>query len=139
MTLIYARHNVSGKWWIARVVEVDGSLVKMHFDADGRTEWIYRGSTRLGPLYAELAYAASRKEQGTFSRHRGLGVATLKKVIGNMHIYLLFFVFCVMSAECCAMREVKKSCTCECHTGRGGKKVKQPHYRPRQALRGPGG
>jgi len=69
-----------GKWWIARVVEVDGSLVKMHFDADGRTEWIYRGSTRLGPLYAELAYAASRKEQGTFSRHRGLGVATLKKV-----------------------------------------------------------
>lgn len=69
----------NGKWWIARVVEVDGSLVKMHFDADGRTEWIYRGSTRLGPLYAELAYAASRKEQGTFSRHRGLGVATLKK------------------------------------------------------------
>ncbi|KDR11107.1 Histone-lysine N-methyltransferase eggless, partial [Zootermopsis nevadensis] len=73
----------NGKWWIARVVEVDGSLVKMHFDADGRTEWIYRGSTRLGPLYAELAHAAARKEQGTFSRHRGLGVASLKKVMGN--------------------------------------------------------
>jgi histone-lysine N-methyltransferase SETDB1 len=69
-----------GKWWIARVVEVDGSLVKMHFDADGRTEWIYRGSTRLGPLYAELAHAAARKEHGTFCRHRGLGVASVKKV-----------------------------------------------------------
>lgn len=74
-----------GKWWIARVVEVDGSLVKMHFDADGRTEWIYRGSTRLGPLYAELAHAAARKEQGTFSRHRGLGVASLKKVKASIH------------------------------------------------------
>jgi histone-lysine N-methyltransferase SETDB1 len=95
--------SATGKWWIARVVEVDGSLVKMHFDADGRTEWIYRGSTRLGPLYAELAYAASRKEQGTFSRHRGLGVATLKKVLGNKHTYLLFFLFCVISADCCAM------------------------------------
>jgi hypothetical protein len=80
-----------GKWWIARVVEVDGSLVKMHFDADGRTEWIYRGSTRLGPLYAELAHAAARKEQGTFSRHRGLGVASLKKVMGkNLHLSVVF-------------------------------------------------
>jgi histone-lysine N-methyltransferase SETDB1 len=105
-----------GKWWIARVVEVDGSLVKMHFDADGRTEWIYRGSTRLGPLYAELAYAASRKEQGTFSRHRGLGVATLKKVTAT-HTYLLFFVFWIVSAECYVMREVKKSCPCQCHEG----------------------
>ena len=81
-----------GKWWIARVVEVDGSLVKMHFDADGRTEWIYRGSTRLGPLYAELAYAASRKEQGTFSRHRGLGVATLKKVTA-IHTFISFSLY----------------------------------------------
>nr|CAD7392358.1 unnamed protein product [Timema cristinae] len=68
----------SGKWWIARVVEVDGSMVKMHFDADNRSEWIYRGSTRLGPLFAELAKGAYRKEQGTF-RHRGLGIASLKK------------------------------------------------------------
>lgn len=89
-----------GKWWIARVVEVDGSLVKMHFDADGRTEWIYRGSTRLGPLYAELAHAAARKEQGTFSRHRGLGVASLKKVKSSIHTHHLSVtgeISCLMS------------------------------------------
>ena len=40
--------------WIARVQEVDASLVKMYFDADRRIEWIYRGSTRLEPLYTEL-------------------------------------------------------------------------------------
>ena len=40
-----------GKWWSARVDEVDGSLVKMYFEADARVEWIYRGSTRLEPLY----------------------------------------------------------------------------------------
>lgn len=69
-----------GKWWTARVFAVDGSLAKMYFEVDGRTEWIYRGSTRLGPLYSELVAAAARKEQGALSRHRSLGIASLKKV-----------------------------------------------------------
>ncbi|KAK7864464.1 hypothetical protein R5R35_011697 [Gryllus longicercus] len=68
----------NGKWWIARVLEVDGSLVKMHFDADGRTELIYRGSTRLGPLYSEL-HNADRKKLGSFGRHRSMGISSLKK------------------------------------------------------------
>lgn len=38
----------------ARVKNVDASLVQMYFDADKRVEWIYRGSTRLEPLYTEL-------------------------------------------------------------------------------------
>ncbi|CAH0395429.1 unnamed protein product [Bemisia tabaci] len=50
----------NGKWWIARVLEIDASLVKMWFDADRRVEWIYRGSTRLGPLFA----AHKRQESG---------------------------------------------------------------------------
>ncbi|XP_011495749.1 PREDICTED: histone-lysine N-methyltransferase eggless [Ceratosolen solmsi marchali] len=66
----------NGKWWIARVREVDASLVQMHFDADNRTEWIYRGSARLGPLYLELM-KANLRQQGCHSsintpiRHRG--------------------------------------------------------------------
>lgn len=66
----------NGKWWIARVSEVDASLVHMHFDADDRTEWIYRGSARLGPLYLELM-KANLRQQGHHSsintpvRHRG--------------------------------------------------------------------
>lgn len=59
----------NGKWWIANVVQVDGSLVKMHFSADKRTEWIYRGSTRLGPLYNELANAEANKAAGKLKRH----------------------------------------------------------------------
>ncbi|KAK3912030.1 Histone-lysine N-methyltransferase eggless [Frankliniella fusca] len=69
----------NGKWWIARVEEVDGSLVKMSFDADKRTEWIYRGSTRLAPLYnTEMAQLQSRQDaaagSGSISRMRGMGV-----------------------------------------------------------------
>uniref|UniRef100_T1IYR1 Histone-lysine N-methyltransferase n=1 Tax=Strigamia maritima TaxID=126957 RepID=T1IYR1_STRMM len=64
----------NGKWWVARVADVDASLVKMYFDADKRTEWIYRGSTRLRPLYNELSNAEANKAamQGKlpkFKRH----------------------------------------------------------------------
>jgi len=38
----------------ARVTAVDASLAQMFFESDQRTEWIYRGSTRLEPLYTEL-------------------------------------------------------------------------------------
>lgn len=63
-----------GKWWLARVVQVDASLVQMHFDADKRTEWIYRGSTRLGPLYIEVLKANARQQLqqsgNVHTRHR---------------------------------------------------------------------
>lgn len=62
------RTEWKGKWWIARVLQVDASLVQMHFDADGRTEWIYRGSARLGPLYLELLKASAR-QQGNKTHH----------------------------------------------------------------------
>ncbi|XP_037300403.1 LOW QUALITY PROTEIN: uncharacterized protein LOC115449535 [Manduca sexta] len=52
----------NGKWWDSRVVQVDASLVQVHFEEDNRTEWIYRGSTRLEPLFLELQAAV---------RHRG--------------------------------------------------------------------
>jgi histone-lysine N-methyltransferase SETDB1 len=44
----------AGSWWNALVVCVDASLVKVSFEINRRTEWIYRGSTRLGPLFAEF-------------------------------------------------------------------------------------
>ncbi|XP_051901899.1 histone-lysine N-methyltransferase SETDB1-B [Pristis pectinata] len=40
-----------GTWWKSRVEEVDGSLVKILFLDDKRCEWIYRGSTRLEPMF----------------------------------------------------------------------------------------
>ena len=60
-----------GKWWITRVIVVDASLVKLMFDADGRTEWIYRGSTRLGPLFTEMEQQKLRRLQGMQAQQAG--------------------------------------------------------------------
>ena len=53
----------SGKWWTAKVKEIDASLVQMEFVAIERVEWIYRGSSRLGPLYLERIQAKARQER----------------------------------------------------------------------------
>ncbi|XP_070198817.1 histone-lysine N-methyltransferase SETDB1-like [Littorina saxatilis] len=60
----------NGRWWTAKVMEVDASLVKMYFQADKRTEWIYRGSTRLEPLFKALANAEAIKAAGTSKGRR---------------------------------------------------------------------
>lgn len=43
----------AGRWINAIVNMVDASLVQMYFEDEKRYEWIYRGSTRLGPLYRQ--------------------------------------------------------------------------------------
>ncbi|XP_037949862.1 histone-lysine N-methyltransferase eggless [Teleopsis dalmanni] len=44
----------NGKWIYARVMDIDCSLVLMQFEgAKSHTEWIYRGSLRLGPVFKE--------------------------------------------------------------------------------------
>lgn len=43
--------ELKGKWQPAKVLEVDASLVRVYFLDAKKTEWIYRGSTRLAPLY----------------------------------------------------------------------------------------
>lgn len=50
--------------------EVDGSLVKMYFPMDGRSEWIYRGSTRLSPLFNKKmnSQAQTKQPQKTIRR-----------------------------------------------------------------------
>lgn len=44
----------AGKWYDAIVNATDDSLVQMFFEEHKRYEWIYRGSTRLFPLYKKL-------------------------------------------------------------------------------------
>lgn len=43
----------NSEWTYARVHDIDGSLVHMYFEQAKRSEWIYRGSTRLGPLFKD--------------------------------------------------------------------------------------
>lgn len=66
----------NGKWWTAKVMEVDASLVKMYFVADKRTEWIYRGSTRLEPLFSALARAENNKITGFKNKRQRLIAAS---------------------------------------------------------------
>ncbi|KAH8327216.1 hypothetical protein KR074_007219, partial [Drosophila pseudoananassae] len=50
----------NGTWLYARVIDIDCSLVLMHFEAEkNHTEWIYRGSLRLGPVFKETQNALS--------------------------------------------------------------------------------
>ncbi|XP_053384935.1 histone-lysine N-methyltransferase SETDB1-like isoform X2 [Mercenaria mercenaria] len=69
-----------GKWWTAKVDEVDASLVLMFFPYDKRSEWIYRGSTRLEPLYTALANAEANRNAGKMKRHN-LTMAGAKKPV----------------------------------------------------------
>ena len=49
--------------------EVDASLVQLTFHVNGRRESIYRGSTRLEPLYVEMQQQKKRAEQMALIRH----------------------------------------------------------------------
>lgn len=54
-----------GKWWLTKVVEVDASLVLLRFDKkDNPIEWLYRGSTRLGPLFSDMEQRKARMVEG---------------------------------------------------------------------------
>ncbi|CAB3979514.1 histone-lysine N-methyltransferase SETDB1-like [Paramuricea clavata] len=58
-------------------MSVDGSLVKMLFQVDNRSEWVYRGSTRLDPLYTALVMG--ERTRSTKARSRKLTRNTSSK------------------------------------------------------------
>uniref|UniRef100_A0A667X656 [histone H3]-lysine(4) N-trimethyltransferase n=1 Tax=Myripristis murdjan TaxID=586833 RepID=A0A667X656_9TELE len=59
-----------GTWWKSKVEEVDGSLVKILFLDDKRSEWIYRGSTRLEPMFNLKMTTASTQEKKLAGQQR---------------------------------------------------------------------
>ncbi|XP_035212513.1 histone-lysine N-methyltransferase SETDB1-B-like isoform X2 [Stegodyphus dumicola] len=56
-------------WRETIVEEVDASMIKMRFLETDRTEWLYRGSTRLKLLYNELANAELSRLSKKNRRH----------------------------------------------------------------------
>ena len=56
--------ELNGHWLLGKVESVDASLANIFFISENRFEWIYRGSTRLHPLFELLANAEARKNQG---------------------------------------------------------------------------
>eukprot|EP00095_Tigriopus_kingsejongensis_P009519 snap_masked-scaffold561_size136864-processed-gene-0.7 protein:Tk09519 transcript:snap_masked-scaffold561_size136864-processed-gene-0.7-mRNA-1 annotation:"histone-lysine n-" len=70
------RTEWEGKWWITKVVDVDASLVRLVFQVDKRSEMVYRGSTRLGPLFLEMQQQKRREDHqggGNFARRHRMG------------------------------------------------------------------
>ncbi|XP_060249092.1 histone-lysine N-methyltransferase SETDB1 isoform X1 [Meriones unguiculatus] len=70
-----------GTWWKSRVEEVDGSLVRILFLDDKRCEWIYRGSTRLEPMFnmkTSSASAMERKQGGQLRTRPNMGAVRNK-------------------------------------------------------------
>jgi len=54
--------EMDGKWWMTEVLELDCKLVLLRFDKkDNHSEWLFLGSTRLGPLFANKEANKERK------------------------------------------------------------------------------
>ncbi|XP_024081838.1 histone-lysine N-methyltransferase eggless-like isoform X2 [Cimex lectularius] len=62
-----------GVWFNARVIEVDASLIKVLFLNNGHSEWIYRGSPRLYPVFEKKRQIQQDTPTGKI-RHRGTTV-----------------------------------------------------------------
>lgn len=77
-----------GKWWVTTVMSVDCSLVQMFFDASGRVEWIYRGSTRLNPMFKEEQAASNRLQY----RQRMTRKANVSSSILFIHLIAILFL-----------------------------------------------
>ncbi|XP_015923380.2 histone-lysine N-methyltransferase SETDB1-B isoform X1 [Parasteatoda tepidariorum] len=60
------------KWWDTKVLDIDASMVKMYFIESHRTEWIYRGSTRLKLLFNELQNAEEHRRAGGKNRRHNI-------------------------------------------------------------------
>jgi len=58
----------SNRWRVCRVVDLDCSLVRLHFTELNHFEWIYRGSFRLLPIYEQLRKKAELEATVNSSR-----------------------------------------------------------------------
>ena len=63
-----------GTWWNAKVEQVDASLVKVVFSVNNRREAIYRGSTRLLPLYKQLQAQKKNTDSNKHFARRNLNL-----------------------------------------------------------------
>uniref|UniRef100_A0AAX7TF04 [histone H3]-lysine(4) N-trimethyltransferase n=1 Tax=Astatotilapia calliptera TaxID=8154 RepID=A0AAX7TF04_ASTCA len=79
-----------GTWWKSKVEEVDGSLVKILFLDDKRSEWIYRGSTRLEPMFNLKMTTANTQEKKLAGQQR-----TRPNMGKNPSVHHSLAIFCL--------------------------------------------
>lgn len=67
----------SSDWRQAIVQEVDCSLAKISFPHNKSSEWIYRGSKRLHPIYMQAAKSVNSGQRSAFRRDPGISYITI--------------------------------------------------------------
>ncbi|TNN80979.1 Histone-lysine N-methyltransferase SETDB1-B [Liparis tanakae] len=80
-----------GTWWKSKVEEVDGSLVKILFLDDKRSEWIYRGSTRLEPMFNLKMTTANTQEKKLAGQQR------TRPNMGNINIRAISLKYLILT------------------------------------------
>jgi len=82
----------NGTWLYARVIDIDCSLVLMQFEGDkNHTEWIYRGSLRLGPVFKET--------QNTMNSSSSQQMRVPRVRVGESHSLGTTIIYCLSSAR----------------------------------------
>ncbi|XP_050536343.1 histone-lysine N-methyltransferase SETDB1-like [Daktulosphaira vitifoliae] len=64
----FVRAENQNQWLLAKVLEVDASLVKLYFMDTKKSEWMYRGSSRLWNIFEQQ----TKSEKGIRVRQSGL-------------------------------------------------------------------
>ena len=67
--------NAVDKWWIANVVQIDCSIMKVSYSNGSQEEWIFRGSHRIG--------GNTESTQSTISKRCDVGDVLRKKFRGS--------------------------------------------------------
>ena len=75
--------NADDKWWVANVVEVDSSIMKVSYSNGSQEEWIFRGFHRIGGK-TEATTIQENENRGSFakkstSRKRHLEIPTTNR------------------------------------------------------------
>jgi len=76
------RTELNNKWGSAKVKNIDASLVQLKFldIKNGHTEWMYRGSNRLGPIFNQLSSSNQNK------RVRGTVLTDVNKLLNRPYV-----------------------------------------------------
>ncbi|XP_050520332.1 histone-lysine N-methyltransferase eggless-like [Daktulosphaira vitifoliae] len=77
------RTELDNKWWLAKVIDLDASLVKLKFlDLNYKhEEWMYRGSNRLAPIHSQIGR----------NKHRYKALANVNKTLNRPYVEFEYF------------------------------------------------
>ena len=64
----HVKVEVDDKWWNSSVTEIDCKLVRVKLEKNDQLIWFYRGSPRLGPMFAQTKAKDDKKRNGSYAK-----------------------------------------------------------------------